>query len=179
MRAQIESQVIVYVLAVIIMAMVLIFGYQAIHNLTEQGRLIQLKMCKDDLRTGIGSIASNYGSSKALNNIRCPAEFTKVCFVNLDHPYTETGDNDVMDYIGSIDENDYPIIKDRVSGMVEDNFERMNVFLCPPCTEQFYVGKIALLAQNGDNTMFKCFTPTSGGALKLTVGGLGDGTSIS
>jgi hypothetical protein len=177
MRAQIESQVIVYILAVVIMAMVLIFGYTAIHNLGEQARSYQLKLCEDDLTKGIESIASNYGSSRTLSNIKCPPEFTKVCFVNLDHPYPETGANDVMDYIGSID--DYPIIQNRVSGMVEKNFERKNVFFCPPCTEQFYVGKIAILNQNGDDTMFRCLTPTGGGTLKLTVGGLGDGTSIS
>jgi hypothetical protein len=174
MRAQIQSQVIVYILAAVVMSLVLIFGYQAIQTITKNMEMAQFIRFKTDLSDGITSIAGRYGSSKVIE-LDCPAKFTKVCFVDLDVIKVD----EVNDESSPISQIKEPLIMYSINDMVNPNlnFAKRNVFLCPPCTEQMYVGRIAFDDMDPDDP-FMCFAP-SNGKLTLTVEGLGDGTRIS
>jgi hypothetical protein len=175
-KAQIQSQVIVYILAVIIMAMVLVFGYKAVAGMKTQAETAQLLTFRSDLTNEIKSIGGDYGTSK-VKFFSVPPKYRQVCLVNLEHSDAD-GANDVYAQIQALKPS--AIIKDAVKSMTMtgSNYERKNVFLCPTCVDQLYVGNITLLDKDGADTVFRCFDITQGN-LKLTIVGLGDRAEIS
>jgi purine-cytosine permease-like protein len=52
-KAQIQSQVLVYILAVVIMAMVLVFGYRAVDGMKKQAEVAQLLTFRSDITNNI------------------------------------------------------------------------------------------------------------------------------
>jgi len=179
-RAQIQSQVLVYILAVIIMAMILIFGYKALIDMKDRARMAQLIQFRSELKSEITSIGLDYGTSK-LESFRPPADYRQVCFVNLDHTYE--GVNDALLQVEEdLAQVEYirgrAIIKDGVRDMVSNGLVRKNMFLCPPCSDQEYVGNITILDKDGADTAFRCFG-LSQGTLTLRISGLGDRAEIS
>ena len=176
--AQIQSQVIVYILAVIIMAMILIFGYKAFIDMNQKACEIQRIQFRSDLKSDIASIGITQDSK--LKSYRLPCgNYRQVCFVNLDH--TDGANNDVIAQMKDL--NIAFSVKDAVSSMIPSGpgttpAARKNMFLCPPCGDQEYVGNITLLDDQGADTVFRCFN-VSQGTLTLRIVGLGDMAQIS
>jgi hypothetical protein len=99
--------------------------------------------------------------------------------VNLDHTSAD-GINDVYERFQSLSPKPSAIIKDAVKSMTDpgSNYERKNVFLCPTCVDQLYVGNITLQDEKGDDAVLRCFNITQG-SLRLMIVGLGDRAQIS
>jgi hypothetical protein len=171
-KAQINSQILVYILAVVITAIILIYGYKAINDIRTSADTVELLTFKSDLRSAITTISSDYGSIK-VKVFRMPAGFSELCFVNY-----EFQPNEAFAEVPSTLSSEYRLIKDRISSVMYDKVESKNVFLCPTCKEQDYVGNITLLDEEGSDVAFRCFHP-SGGSLRLTLEGQGDKTQIS
>ena len=173
-KAQIQSQVIVYILAVVIMGMILIFGFKAIMDMKDRARMAQLIQFRKDISSDIISVGVDYGTSK-LKTYRVPPEFRQVCFVNLEHT-SPSGDSDVVELVKATKAS--ALVKNAVESIVEQGAARKNLFLCPPCSEQENVGNINILDENDEDTAFRCFN-VSQGALSLRITGLGDMAQIS
>lgn len=156
-KSQIQAQVFVYILALLIMSFVLIYGYRAIKDMKERGELAELINFKGDLKRSISSISQDYGSIK-LEDYSVPSGFEKVCFVDLSQP------NSVAP--------EYPLIHDYVESIQTNNAEPKNVFLWPPGTESDYVGNITVQGN------FHCFDST-GGIIKVKLEGFGNRALIS
>lgn len=182
-RSQIQSQVLVYVLAVITMGMILLFGFQVIMGMKERAEMTKLIQFRSTIKTDIISIGMDYGTSKQ-KSYAPPANYRQICFVNLE--YAELGKNEVnlrfqekseetQDLLGR---NAYGILSDAIRDMVSENAARKNLFLCPPCTMQEYVGNITLTDKDGADTAFMCF-PVANGKVTFRVTGLGDEAQIS
>jgi len=171
-KAQINSQVLVYILAIVITAIILIYGYKAINDIRERANTIELITFKSDVRSAIGTISSDYGSTRA-KVFKMPTGFSELCFVNY-----EFQPNEAFAEVPNTLSSEYRLIKDRISSVMYDRAEPMNAFLCPTCKEQDYVGNISLLDETGSEVAFRCFKP-SGGSLRLTLEGRGDRTQIS
>jgi hypothetical protein len=180
--AQIQSQVIVYILAVIIMGMTLIFGYKAFSDMNQRACDIQRIQFRSDLKSDIASIGIEFGTSK-LKSYRMPCgNYRQICFVNLDHT-DWAGSNDVVEQMKNIKTTFS--VRDAVSSMIPSPSNpdailaaRKNLFFCPPCTYQDYVGNITLLDDHGDDTVFRCFN-VSQGTLTLRIVGTGNIAQIS
>src|SRR3989344_3355827 len=80
-RAQIEGTIIIYVLAVFIGSLVLLFGYSVIKEILASQRSIELLDFKQDLRNEIKQKLSEFQSRDTLS-LMLPSNFETVCFVS-------------------------------------------------------------------------------------------------
>ena len=158
-KSQIHAQAFVYILAIIIMAMILAYGYTAVKDITKKGEFTALVKFKTDLKTSITSISHDYGSVKNQEFV-VPTKFRQVCFVELSSSTL-------------IPEEKYPIVNNYVKSVLDNNAEPRNVFLLPPGTESEYIGNITV-ANNG----FLCFNVTQG-RINIRLEGLGNRVKIS
>ena len=81
-KSQIHAQAFVYILAIIIMAMILAYGYKAVRDIVSKGEFASLVNFKTELKTSISSISYDYGSVKN-EEFNVPTGFKEVCFVDL------------------------------------------------------------------------------------------------
>ncbi len=88
-RAQIEGTVVIYVLAIFIASLVLLFGYTVVRNLSESARSIELLEFKQDLATAIKEKSSEFESRDTLT-LSIPSDFETICFVGNTAPASAT-----------------------------------------------------------------------------------------
>jgi hypothetical protein len=106
-RGQIPSQIFVYILALIIVAMILLFGYKAISNMQKRGEQVVLIQFKTQLKNDVERLSSDYGSVR-IGKYKLPSGFDEICFVDLKN----VNPSDIMNH---------PIIKDSVESGVKEN----------------------------------------------------------
>lgn len=154
-KAQIQSQIFVYVLALIIMSFVLIYGYKSLTSIKDKGDLASTINFKTDIKSAVSSISSDYGSIR-VEEISVPPGFREVCFVDL-------STNEVPD--------EYSLIKNYVDDVINNNAEPRNVFLYPEGIESVYVGEIEVEDE------FLC-VDVSYGKISVKLEGLGNRARI-
>jgi hypothetical protein len=162
-RGQINTQVLVYILALIITSIILVYGYGTIKDIMARGQVAELIRMKTDLKGYVKSIANDYGSIE-IKTLSVPGDYREICFVSSD---LSNADIDAK-----ISGKEYPIIRDSMIDSLNLGGEKRNMFLCPKCVEQDYVGD--LVVENG----FKCL-PVKQGTVKIRLEGLGDKTALS
>lgn len=150
-KAQI-GQIIVYILAVVIFAMILVFGYKAVVNLRQQTEQAAYISFQKALEADIKSIYFDFESVK--QKTYSIAGYTKVCFITS-HPEMATG----------ITITGEPMIENSVNSGVQKN-----VFLVNSKIDSFYVGKI-----DAGITDFECIDILNG---KLNIKLTGQGDSV-
>ncbi len=80
------GQVFIYITAVIIFAVILIFGYQAIAGFLEKGEKVAYLTFKTDLENAIKNVYSDYGTVVIYNErnvLSIPGQYKEICFVDL------------------------------------------------------------------------------------------------
>ncbi|MCK4500308.1 hypothetical protein KAU11_07410 [Candidatus Babeliales bacterium] len=88
-KAQIQSQIFVYVLAMIIIGAILLYGYKSINMMRDKGEQIDLLSFKTDIEQEISKMSADYGSARHLT-LKIPHGFEEVCFIDLTkNPLTE------------------------------------------------------------------------------------------
>lgn len=80
-NAQIEGTVVIYVLAIFIASLVLLFGYTVVRNLSESAGSIELLEFKQDLAAAIKEKSSEFESRDTLT-LSIPSDFETICFVS-------------------------------------------------------------------------------------------------
>ena len=96
-RAQIEGTIIIYVLAVFIGSLVLLFGYSVIKEILASQRSIELLDFKQDLRNEIKQKLSEFQSRDTLS-LMLPSNFETVCFVSTGSESGAAGAADALGY---------------------------------------------------------------------------------
>ena len=125
-KSQIYSQIFIYILTIILISFILVYGYNAVQNFKKRAEQVSCLKFKNDLSNAIESILSDFGSIKRKDLQLC-AGYSKVCFV-------ETFESP------NLPSNIDPIIKDSILS----NTGR-NVFLVENIAkESFYSGKISV-----------------------------------
>ncbi len=157
-KAQMEpTQIFIFILAAIIAAGVLLFGYTYIQKLVKQGNEIDIQKFKTALENEVTELSADYGTVRKLA-LDVPSGFSEVCFVSS------------VKVINKDTEGiDRPIIGDSVG-----SGQNKNVFLYPDGKTSFYVGEIVVDAA----TDFACY-PNSGGQVVLKLKGIGKKVEIS
>ena len=120
------SQVFIYVTTLLIVALVLFYGYRAISTFKERADQVSFIQMKNDIENAIESISVDYGSVKT-REISLPIDVREVCIVSS-YP-------GLPDLSGT----QYPLIEDSVNSRV-----MKNIFLIGQqnAGESFYVEKI-------------------------------------
>lgn len=155
-KAQI-GQIFVYLISILIIILVLYFGYRAISGIGKAAENTALtkfeKTLAGDIKTDLP-----YGSIH-IRSYAVPLKYKELCFLDL--PKADKIKNSVS--IG-----DYPLMKDSIESNAQNN-----VFLFPE-GDAFYAGSISV----SNYPYFKCFEIKNGN-VKIRLNGLGDSTEIS
>lgn len=169
-RAQ-AQQLIIQLLGIVVVTMILIFGYRSVKTLGEQGEQVTFIQLKSQLRNSIETISADYGS-KSIKKLNVPGKFKEICF----------GER-MQDTDGA--PGNVPAIYSQVIGdSLRDNTPK-NVFLYPTGVESFWVGRLDVdnnfpstaKIPGNDFPNFFCL-PIKGGKVEVLLEGKGDRTVI-
>jgi|TARA_Y100000031_G_C8231409_1_gene391074 hypothetical protein len=154
MKSQV-SQIFIYIITLLIVALVLFYGYRAIFSFKEKADTVSFIQLKNDLENMVETLSVDFGSVK-VRDFTAPPDIMTVCFVT-NFPSMPTLSN-----------TEYPLIEDSVNSKVQKN-----VFLIGQNVEEsFYVEKVVT-----DSALF-CVNAT-GNKINLRMEGMGDHTLIS
>jgi len=125
-RGQLYSQIFIYILTIILISFILVYGYNAVQNFKKRAEQVSCLKFKNDLISAIDSISPDFGSVKKKEFQLC-AGYSKVCFVETFESPNIPNDID-------------PIIKDSILSSTG-----RNVFLAEDIAkESFFAGKISV-----------------------------------
>lgn len=155
-RGQGTSQVIVFILALLIGSLVLIFGYTSLQKILGAAKETEMVKFQTDLESSLKGLS--YGSTRR-KALAVPGNYLAICFADL-HYLRGKGESEF-----TIDP-DYAIVKDSIFSNVESD-----VFLMPDGTISFYVGDLQI--EGG----FACFNLSAGRA-EVGFEGLGNRTRV-
>ena len=83
-KGQVIGQVFIYILAIIIFSLVLLYGYKTIKGFGKKADEVILIQLTTDLRTAIKKIGSDYGTVTK-KELSIPGKYSYVCFVDLSY----------------------------------------------------------------------------------------------
>lgn len=160
MKKGVLDQMLLYILALFIAALILFYGYKAITSLQHRAEEIALVRFEKSLQAKIENLASQYESIR-IEELDVPQDVKKVCFADKN---ACIGGNDAAGLctVGGPDYN--AIIKDAITSKTD------NVFMIPTY-QNLNIKKIVIFG----GTL--CINNV-GGRIKLKLTGMGDGTQI-
>ena len=84
-KSQIAGQVFIYILAIFIFAVIILFGYSAIRGFMEKGKQTAFIQFKNTLEGEVSRISTESGDIIVFNQkniLSLPGDYTAVCFVS-------------------------------------------------------------------------------------------------
>lgn len=162
-KAEVQNLVFVFILALLVIALVMLFGFKAIRDLMVKSTEADFIRFKTALERDISAITTEAGSSELLD-LKLPAGYKQICFI----------DDDLIANYGSgatledFDRN--PLIENSVKSGVQKN-----TFLVKDkaSVETFYTGKIDVANQKA-----LCIEASSG-KVTFRITGKGNHVEIS
>src|SRR3989344_6581171 len=125
-KSQLHSQIFIYVLTMVLVAFILVYGYNAVQDFKKRAEQLSCIKFKNDLQNAVDGILGDFGTVKRKDFQLCNG-YNKVCFV-------ESVNNKI------IPPNIDPIVKDSILSNTGKN-----VFLVEDTAkESFYAGKISV-----------------------------------
>lgn len=83
-RAQIIGQIFVFILAGLVLALVITYGYKAIKHFTARSEEVALVDFQNDFFTAVEGVKYDFGSIRK-TELRLPSKFLGLCVVNIDN----------------------------------------------------------------------------------------------
>lgn len=145
-KSQLYSQIFVYVLAIMIVSFIIVYGYNSIHIFKEKAEQVACQKFKNDLSNAVESISSDFGSVKRKDLQLC-AGYSEACFVETFDDIEDKNDP-YFRYIGynPAPTTKDPLIIDSIKSSTEKLLDtKKNVFLIDNIAkESFYAGNISI-----------------------------------
>jgi len=135
LKAQVEGNVIIYVLGAFIASLILIFGYVAINNFIGVQDDILIINFKQDLSRDIDSLSTQYGSVRKVD-FDLPSELDEVCFIVSGRDGNGAGAS-----VGNAEEHSLLSYLSRITPSVKNN---VYVFGGGKINNVFHVNKLSL-----------------------------------
>lgn len=157
------GQIFIYILAIFIFAIILLYGYKAITHFIKKGEEVSFVQFKTTLETTVRDLAIQYGDVVVFNEdnpLKVPSKYKEVCFV--DEEAIKAG-------IPAIEK--YTIMREAVGAGLHRASE--NVFMIPPAEHSIYVGPIDVGTER-----YLCVDVTKG-RIDIRLEGRGASTMIS
>lgn len=145
------TPVFIYIISIILIGIVLLFGYKAIAAFLSRGEDISYVKFRTDLEGMVAEMGPAYKNIKT-GEFALPSKYTEVCFVDSDGASIPSG---------------YPVIK----AVVDSGGDENTFLVTDHVEEKFNIGKIEV--EEG----FLCLQPVAG-KLRIQFKGLGDRTGI-
>jgi hypothetical protein len=160
-RAQMIGQILIYVVAVVLVGLILAYGYNAIITIKNSAEQVSFIQFEKELSSVVETISPDYNSVK-IRGFEVPSGYTKVCFVK--------------NYGGfpTLSGTGYPMLEDSVNEKVQKN-----VFLIKPNAnmKSIFIGDISVEDESGDADII-CLK-TINHQIKLKFMGKGDHALLS
>ncbi len=153
-KSQIHSQIFIYILSIILVAIIFFYGYKAIDYFINRADEVSDVKFRTDLESAIRIISPDYGSVKRMEFI-LPNRYSEICFVDSD-----------VDSSAEIPEA-HIMVRDMVDSGVKENA----FFMTDKIEDSVYVGNIEV---EDDYICIKALQ----GRLRLELKGLGDRAEI-
>lgn len=153
-KAEISGEIFIYILAIVIFALTLLYGYKAISFFNQRGQEISYAQMYNDIKQEIEKVEGDTFGTVKKYTIDVPGPYQEVCFVNSKGREPR-----------SIPAN-YTMISDTLQ------YTDDNMFLYPPGDQSYNVGDIEIIS--GQN----CVKLVSGKA-DLRLESLGDHVKVS
>lgn len=154
-KSQMIGQIFIYVLSLLLIGFILIYGYNAIKDIMTRSEEVAFAKFKNDLSNIVEVVAPDTDTVK-IRSFEAPAGISKVCFVK-NYPDFPTLSN-----------TGYPIIEQSVNENV-----KKNVFLIREVTERsYFIGDISV--EDG----ILCINVTNN-IVKIKIEGKGSHASLS
>jgi hypothetical protein len=81
-KAQVATQIFVYIVALVVVGMVIVFGYKAVKNFGERGDEVALIKFKTDVENTFKSVSADFNRIK-ITEFNTPSGFDEVCLVDI------------------------------------------------------------------------------------------------
>lgn len=166
-KAQIAGQIFVYIIAIVVVGFIIVYGYSAIKTFSQRGEEVEYISFRTGLENSVKGIVSDYGSVKR-PDISIPGKYGMVCFVDK----------------GLLVDSDATAICQRRLGEEEKFYQpivcsawqtgRSNAFLIPDGSESFDIGNIVI----ENNRPFICMDVVNN-KINLQLTGLGNKVEVS
>ncbi|MFH1133839.1 MAG: hypothetical protein V1735_05065 [Nanoarchaeota archaeon] len=158
-KAQIQSQVFVFIFAAVLMGLIFFFGWKWFNQLNDSRREVMFLEFKDDLKAALES--KRYGDRDEVR-LKLPGTAKELCFVDLDKDVTATT------WPAS---QGHSLMKDSV-----ESGQQINAFLVTSKTVPLdYVGKVTV---SNAGLMFLCITANAN-TVTFWLEGKGDHVEVS
>src|SRR3989344_7562523 len=108
-KSQLYGQVFTYVLTIVLVSFILVYGYNTIQNFRQRAEQVACLKFQNDLKNSVETIISDFGSVKRKDLQLCSG-YNQVCFV-------ETFEQFNRDSVNTID----PILKNSVASGSDRN----------------------------------------------------------
>lgn len=128
-KSQLYGQVFIYVLTIVLVSFILVYGYNAIQNFRQRAEQVACLKFQNDLRNSIRGIINDFGSVKRKDLQLCQG-YSQVCLVETFEQFNRNDPQANINNIGNI-------LKDSVSSGSDKN-----VFLSGG--NSFYAGNISV-----------------------------------
>ena len=159
------GEVFIYIVAIVLVALILVYGYKAIRTLNKDIEDVSVIKFQTNLQNTIDRVAADYGSVKIYNEkdpLNVPSSYNFVCFA-------DTSDANAKQNAAQL-AGDFPLIQDSLSGAYA---AKENIFLVDKDLKQaLFIDKLKV------DGFFFC-TPIVQGKIYLAVEGFGDYAKIS
>ena len=156
-NGQMAGQILIYVLAIIVFSLTLVYGYRAIKHFTDTGEEISYLQLENDIKSEVEKVQGDTMGTVKKKVLQIPGRYKHVCFFNSLGRGSRSVD--LSDYY-------YDLIKNSLDGT--DN----NMFLAPPGDVNFNIGDIEI------ENIYDCVNIT-GGKVTLRIESMGDHVKIS
>jgi hypothetical protein len=174
-KAEIAGEIFIYVIAVVVVGFILIYGYSAIKDFSKRGEEVEYISLKTDFENAFKSITSDYGSVKR-PSVSIPGKYEFICFVKRG---LSEGDIDLTPLCtGGV--AGYPAgLRSPIACSAWKN-GRSNVFFLPDGSDNFDVGEIQLSSgtDRSSDLPFLCLEVVNN-KINLQLKGLGSKVEVS
>ena len=163
-KAQIAGQIFVYIIAIVIVALVIFFGWKSVKLLIDQSEEVSAISFQSDLKNSVGLLYSSTGSVR-IEELNLPGKVTEVCFIDVNKDIGR-GMCDPGSY-GDLPKQYFIMCDSWQSGGLQ------NVFLVPQAKNPIFINNLIVNNDEG----FECFEPIQG-RIKIKLTSLGEGINV-
>ncbi|SRR3989338_2660516 len=162
-RAQNPGEIFIYILTIVIVGIIFLFGYQSIRELMKRTDDVEAIQFQKRLESAVKSVSPEYGTVKRLS-LPLSDDFNEVCVLRNDESITTDP------FAG------YPLIRDAyTANSIAGVYKGDNFFLLDQQKRIIEAYKVGITeVQEG----LKCF-PVDDGGVFMTLQGTGDSVKIS
>jgi len=177
-KAQSAEQIFIYIVAIVVVGLIILYGYSAIKGFTQRGEEVEFITLKTGLENSFKSIVSDYGSVKR-PDISVSSKYEMICFVDKSRPDGDIDNTAICNKAIA----DAQKLSDLYQPIMCAGWKthRDSIFLLPDGSQSLDVGTTLVIKNDNQpyaGQPFLCIKAVNN-KIKLQLAGLGDKVEAS